>query len=49
MKVIYQKKLNITRSTIQKHIEKLKSREVIERIGPDKGGYWKIEDENIPQ
>ena len=34
--------LNITRSTIQKHIETLKTKGVIERIGAGKGGYWKI-------
>ncbi len=34
-------KLNINPSAVQKHIEKLKEKEFIERIGPDKGGYWK--------
>ena len=35
-------KLEINPSAIQKHIQKLKSENRIERIGGDKGGYWKI-------
>ncbi|MCL1936850.1 MAG: Fic family protein [Candidatus Azobacteroides sp.] len=35
-------KLDINPSAIQKHIQKLKSEGLIERIGGDKGGYWKI-------
>ena len=34
--------LKINPSAIQKHIEKLKSSNVIERIGGAKGGEWKI-------
>jgi ATP-dependent DNA helicase RecG len=34
--------LNISRSAIQKHIEKLKNEEIIERIGSEKNGYWKV-------
>jgi ATP-dependent DNA helicase RecG len=34
--------LSINPSAIQKHIERLKKKIFIERIGPDKGGYWKI-------
>jgi len=36
------KKLDISRSAIQKHIENLKSKGLIERVGADKGGYWKV-------
>jgi len=35
-------KLKINRSAVQKHIEKLKKKGILERVGPDKGGYWKI-------
>jgi Fic family protein len=35
-------KLNINPSAIQKHIQKLKKEGFIERIGGDRGGYWKI-------
>ena len=35
-------KLDINPSAIQKHIQKLKSEGLIERMGGDKGGYWKI-------
>ena len=34
--------LEINESAIQKHIEKLKEKGVIERTGGDRGGYWKI-------
>lgn len=34
--------LNRSRSAIAKQIAKLKEDGVIERIGPDKGGYWGI-------
>ena len=37
--------LGINSSAIQKHIEKLKEKKIIERIGPDKGGYWKVREE----
>jgi len=35
-------KLGINPSAIQRHIQKLKGDGLIERIGGDKGGYWKI-------
>jgi predicted HTH transcriptional regulator len=35
-------KLAINPSAIQRHIQKLKTEGIIERIGGDKGGYWKI-------
>lgn len=36
------KKLNINQSAIQKHIEKLKKKGLLRRVGPAKGGYWEI-------
>jgi ATP-dependent DNA helicase RecG len=35
-------KLNITRRTIHRDLDKLKAKGLLERIGPDKGGYWKV-------
>jgi len=35
-------KLNITRRTIARYISKLKDKGILLRIGPDKGGHWKI-------
>ena len=35
-------KLGINPSAIQRHIQRLKTEGLIERIGGDKGGYWKI-------
>jgi len=34
--------LQITRSTIQKHIANLKAAGRLRRIGPDKGGHWEV-------
>ena len=34
--------LGITRSTIQKHIANLKAAGRLRRVGPDKGGHWKV-------
>ena len=34
--------LSITRITVQRALEKLKNKGVIERIGYTKGGYWKV-------
>lgn len=36
------KRLEITRMTLHRDLEKLKELTILERIGPDKGGYWKI-------
>ena len=36
------KQLNISPAAVQKHIEKLKTQQIITRIGPDFGGYWNI-------
>ena len=35
-------KIGISSTAIDKHIKKLKDKGLIERVGPDKGGYWKI-------
>jgi predicted HTH transcriptional regulator len=37
-------KIGINTRNVEKNIEKLKTRGIIVRIGPDKGGYWKITD-----
>ncbi|MBS3771147.1 MAG: winged helix-turn-helix transcriptional regulator [Bacteroidales bacterium] len=34
--------MKINRSAVQKHIEKLKEKDVITRIGSQKSGYWEI-------
>ena len=36
------KELNLARSTISSNIKKLKIKGVIDRIGSDRIGYWKI-------
>ena len=35
-------KLNVTRRTIIRDIDKMKNKNIIKRIGPDKGGYWEV-------
>ncbi len=35
-------KLKVTRRTIIRDIEKMKNQKILCRIGPSKGGYWKI-------
>jgi ATP-dependent DNA helicase RecG len=35
-------KLSISNTAVQNNIKKLKHLGIIERIGPDKGGYWKV-------
>ena len=35
-------KLGINPSAVQRHIQRLKTEGIIERVGGDKGGYWKI-------
>lgn len=35
-------KLSVTRKTIVRDINELTSRGLIVRMGPDKGGYWKV-------
>ena len=34
--------LNVNHKTIKRDIQNLKAKGLIERIGPDKGGYWKV-------
>jgi len=34
--------VGISTTAIDKNLVKLKEAKIIERIGPDKGGYWKI-------
>ena len=34
--------LGISRSAIQKHVERLKDAQRLRRIGPDKGGHWEV-------
>jgi ATP-dependent DNA helicase RecG len=36
------KQLNVTWRTVMRDFEKLKVKGLLERIGADKGGYWKI-------
>ncbi|MDR0941987.1 MAG: DeoR family transcriptional regulator [Bacteroidales bacterium] len=35
-------KLQVARMTIHRDIEKLKAKGLLERIGANKGGYWKV-------
>lgn len=34
--------VDISPKAVEKHLSKLKSEGIISRIGPDKGGYWKV-------
>lgn len=34
--------IKVSTRGIEKQIAKLKSKGIIDRIGPDKGGYWKV-------
>ena len=36
------KKAGISETAVQNNIKKLKDRKFIERVGPDKVGYWKV-------
>ena len=36
------KKLHINESVVRKHLDALKAKGVIKRVGPDKGGHWEI-------
>ncbi len=41
------RKMKVSPETVKKNIEKLKQRDLLKRIGSDKGGYWEINlDEN---
>jgi ATP-dependent DNA helicase RecG len=35
-------KIDISAKAIEKHLANLKAAGIIERIGPAKGGYWKV-------
>ena len=35
-------KLQINESAVQKHLDALRVKGVIKRMGPDKGGYWEV-------
>ncbi|HBE44367.1 MAG TPA: hypothetical protein DDW17_02645 [Deltaproteobacteria bacterium] len=35
-------KLGVSPDTIKKNFEKLKQKGILQRVGPDKGGYWEI-------
>ncbi len=35
-------KLGINESAVQKHLDVLKGRESIRRVGADKGGHWEV-------
>jgi predicted HTH transcriptional regulator len=35
-------KIGISAKAIEKHLANLKASGIIERIGPAKGGYWKV-------
>jgi len=39
-------RIGINKSAIQKHIEKLKIKGILKRVGPAKGGFWKIIDDD---
>ena len=32
----------ITKKAVEYNIDKLKGKGILKRIGPDRGGYWKI-------
>lgn len=40
--VMMAKELGFARSTISANIQKMKEQGIIERIGSDRNGYWKI-------
>ena len=36
------KEIGISAKSVEKHLSNLKADGIIERIGPAKGGYWKV-------
>jgi len=34
--------LKIATTTVENNLEKLKNKGLLRRIGPDKGGYWEV-------
>jgi len=41
-------KVGITAKAVEKHLARLKAEGIIERIGPAKGGWWKVVYRYIP-
>ena len=41
------KQIGLSAKTIEKHLAKLKADGTIERIGPAKGGYWKVKQHSL--
>ena len=37
-------KLGVNESAVQKLLNTLKTKNVIKRVGPDKGGHWEVSD-----
>ena len=35
-------KLGINVSAVRKHIDALRKKELLKRVGPDKGGHWEV-------
>lgn len=35
-------KLKINESAVRKHLDALRNKGVIKRVGPDKGGHWEV-------
>ena len=38
------KMLNLSEDTIKEYIERLKQKNLLKRVGPDRGGHWEIVD-----
>jgi len=38
--------VNLTQRTVQRYLKELQNKNLIERIGPAKGGYWQINKNN---
>ncbi|MDR2346565.1 MAG: hypothetical protein LBE18_10900 [Planctomycetaceae bacterium] len=39
--------VGISERKTKENISKLKTKGLLERVGPDKGGYWKIKDQYL--
>jgi predicted HTH transcriptional regulator len=42
-------KLGVSESTVEKHLARLKANNIICRVGPNIGGYWKIKSDDNEQ
>ena len=40
--VLLAEKIGISAKAVEKHLSNLKADGIIERVGPAKGGYWKV-------